>query len=1168
MADVESLELQIKGNAKSAQKSIDALIETLDKLKKATAGACGLDKVTGEMGKLSSQMDKIKNINIGLTSANTKSAKSFTLFGSKALAGAFSLHKVTDAVSSWIDKSNEYVENLNLFTVSMGGYAGAAQEYAETVGEVMGIDPSTWMRNQGVFMTLATGFGVASDRAASMSQQLTQLGYDISSFFNVKVEDAMQRLQSGIAGELEPLRRLGYDLSKAKLEAVALSLGIDKTFDSMTQAEKAQLRYYAIMTQVTTAQGDMARTLNSPANQLRILKAQLEQAARALGNIFIPALNAILPYAIAAVRVLRDLANTIASLFGYELPTVDYSGVTAGASEASGALDTAAGSAKKLKKALLGIDELNVLSDPSGGGAGAAAGGGGAFDFDLPTYDFMGDINKNADKAYKVLKKILSPLKKIVKWLVEYKEIVLLGAGLVALGKVWDKLKLFWAWFSGLKLVNTFLSGFNFIYETGAGVFKSIGAGITDVRNSLTGLQKAAIVAVAGFIEFTVVRDNIKDIAMGCDNVGGKIVEMGAVAGVAAVAMYTALGPTGLAVAAIVGLTGLIVGLKEAAEESQKAIVTAAFFDGVGTSLDTFKIKIEMVTEAYRVQNEQIADWLKELDSSRDTVDKTNLKIETLSTTLGIAGTVTQEEIEEIKGHFVTLYEGVKNNMSLSEEVIMTALVGALQRATPEIAAQIDVLIGEYQRYVRETQGRAEELRTMIDNGYNQLVGKQRDDPAYQEIMDKISMWYSELGYLSGGMSDAGWQWQQTVADFNSAEVDFGADIKTAKEKIGEIATVGQTALADVATARDAALREVDNAIAYASRYKTEDLPMLWDISAKLKADYAAQEADIKNELNTIFDAIQEGAIGKIHGTKDDLEAAWSEMSWFKKAFSNWGNEEAYVKDGLEKYKGNIDEISDAIQGHMEKLGLDGSAWAGDATRSIIEALFELEHRQSAAGYNLFPKSHYKYKTTLDEAIAQTFADLGISGSKTAGETGEKIIDEFRNGIEGSASAVSSSLKTTIDTVLKTGLSTSTAQSYGSTFGSSLGSGISSALKNTKLPVLKGSVQTGTNGTAKITFSAYAAGGFPADGEMFIAREAGPEMVGTIGNRTAVANNDQIVESVSQGVYQAVVSAMGSSRSDQVVEAKVNDKVLFEVMVSRARQETVRTGHNPLLGGA
>ena len=137
----------------------------------------------------------------------------------------------------------------------------------------------------------------------------------LSFFFNISVADAMQKLQSGISGELEPLRRLGYDLSQARLEAVALSLGIDKSVASMTQAEKAELRYYAIMTQVTQAQGDMARTLESPANQLRVLKAQLEMCARTIGNIFIPALNAILPYAIAVVQVIREVAEAIAELF-------------------------------------------------------------------------------------------------------------------------------------------------------------------------------------------------------------------------------------------------------------------------------------------------------------------------------------------------------------------------------------------------------------------------------------------------------------------------------------------------------------------------------------------------------------------------------------------------------------------------------------------------------------------------------------------------------------------------------------------------------------------------------------------------------------------------------------------------------------------------------------
>ena len=94
---------------------------------------------------------------------------------------------------------------MNLFNVAMGKFASSAESYANKVGAVMGIDPADWMRNQAVFQTLATGFGVAGERAAVMSKNLTQLGYDLSSFFNIPVAETMQKLQSGISGELEPL---------------------------------------------------------------------------------------------------------------------------------------------------------------------------------------------------------------------------------------------------------------------------------------------------------------------------------------------------------------------------------------------------------------------------------------------------------------------------------------------------------------------------------------------------------------------------------------------------------------------------------------------------------------------------------------------------------------------------------------------------------------------------------------------------------------------------------------------------------------------------------------------------------------------------------------------------------------------------------------------------
>jgi hypothetical protein len=321
------------------------------------------------------------------------------------------IRMIRQGISKAITESNAYQEDLNLFTASMGQYAKEAQEYAENVGEIMGIDPAKWMRNQGVFNTLLSGFGSVADRSYLMSKNLTQLGYDISSFFNISVEDAMQKLQSGVSGELEPLRRLGYDLSQAKLEQTALTLGIEKSVSAMTQAEKAELRYYAIMTQVTTAQGDMARSLEAPANQLRIFQAQLTQASRAIGNIFIPILQKILPIAIAVLRIVRELADAIAKLFHFKLTEIDYSGVgnlASGAEDAAAGFDDATSAAKELKKSVMGFDELNILNGNTASGAGSAGvSGGSGFDFELPEYGFLNDVSKQADEVTQKLKNAL-----------------------------------------------------------------------------------------------------------------------------------------------------------------------------------------------------------------------------------------------------------------------------------------------------------------------------------------------------------------------------------------------------------------------------------------------------------------------------------------------------------------------------------------------------------------------------------------------------------------------------------------------------------------------------------------------------------------------------------------------------------------------------------------
>lgn len=456
--------------------NMTTFINQLSKLPKVIEDleAADIDKFTQQMTALATAMkpfaDEMQKVSNGFSAFPSKIQKLITstekynasarkatsttgkfTSGLKALnvaAVAITFRKIGHFIAQAVTESNKYQEDLNLFTVALGQYAAEAQNYAEKVSDVMGIDPAQWLRNQGVFNTLLTGFGDTAERAQLMSQNLTQLGYDISSFFNISIEDAMQKLQSGISGELEPLRRLGYDLSQARLEQAALNLGIKESVANMTQAEKAELRYYAIMTQVTTAQGDMARTLEAPANQLRILQAQLTQAARAIGNIFIPALNAILPYAIAVVQVIREIANALANLAGFKLTEVDYSGVNSaavGAGSLADNLDDAAGAAKKLKQYTAGFDELNVFAPNTGSGSGAGAGSAGGFDFDLPTYDFLGDaVQTRIGEIKKMIEDTLAEITTIVSGFMLAVGAILvvtgvnipLGVGLMAAGAV------------------------------------------------------------------------------------------------------------------------------------------------------------------------------------------------------------------------------------------------------------------------------------------------------------------------------------------------------------------------------------------------------------------------------------------------------------------------------------------------------------------------------------------------------------------------------------------------------------------------------------------------------------------------------------------------------------------------------------------------------------
>lgn len=448
---------------------LNSVLNTLKKIPEITeklkatdldAFAAQLERVRAAVAPLASAMDSVSRGFSSLPANITRAASAGQKWASTAatmqsrstglgssirqLVGGFSLLYVVNRVAQFLGASlanfNEYVENVNLFRVSMGDLADEATAATAKMQELLGVDASAAMRNMGVIQNLVTSFGLAGDQAYVLSQNITQLGYDMASFFNLDIEDSFQKLQAAISGEIEPIRRLGVDISEARLQQELYQLGIDATVSSLNQADKAILRYIAIMEQTGNAQTDMARTLNSPANQIRILEQQVTLLARSIGSLLIPALNAILPPVIAVVQVLREAISSIAGFFGIE---VEFADTTGSASSTLGGMSSglddvasSAGSAADAVKMLIGgFDELNVLPEPSSGSGGGGASGGGSIlgDVELPSYDMFEGLS---GKIGELTEKIKSGLKEILPLVVG------IGAALAAwkLGKAWPSI--------------------------------------------------------------------------------------------------------------------------------------------------------------------------------------------------------------------------------------------------------------------------------------------------------------------------------------------------------------------------------------------------------------------------------------------------------------------------------------------------------------------------------------------------------------------------------------------------------------------------------------------------------------------------------------------------------------------------------------------------------
>lgn len=376
---------------------------------------------------LPKNIQKAIEANAKLVESNERTTSSLNKMLKRVLSigGAYyTLRTVFSKAMDAFTESNKFVEALNLAEITLGKNAEAAKSYAEQVERLAGINQVEWLNNLGTLNQMFTGFGVGADKAAHMSQQLTQLAYDIQSAYNVAdLSEVMRRLQSGITGEVEGMRRYGVELSNASMQEYLLAHGINVKVSALSMAQKSIVRYNMIMQKTSAIQGDLARTIATPANALRILSSQAAIAGRYLGQLVSIIAAKVIPVFQVVVKAIAMAAAALAALFGYSLPKISGGGGMASGfndvADSIGGVGGAASDAKKEMKGLLAsFDEINIIQQETGsagGGGGGGIGGGANLDGLFPDegYDFLAGLEESGNAVFDFVTEHLELIKNL-----------------------------------------------------------------------------------------------------------------------------------------------------------------------------------------------------------------------------------------------------------------------------------------------------------------------------------------------------------------------------------------------------------------------------------------------------------------------------------------------------------------------------------------------------------------------------------------------------------------------------------------------------------------------------------------------------------------------------------------------------------------------------------
>lgn len=1137
-------------------------------LSKAPSVNRNIIDMTNALANLASQGNRVGSSSNSIVNGlnRTSSAMARTRKSSISLAAAFGkfyaswflvirgVNKLWDS----IENSMNYVEVLNYFDAAFGQVADSAVSQWEDAGydsaeayynsfssrakeltskmtgfnvnddgtltatgnASLGINPTKLMNYQATFAQMSSSMGVASETSLLLSQALTEIGADLASVKNMDFDKVWKDMASGLAGMSRTLDKYGVNIRNVNLQQKLLDLGIEENITNLNQNDKALIRAIILLDSTKYAWGDLADTLEQPANQLRLLESNFANLSRTLGNLFLPVVSNVLPYVNGLVIGLQRLFTWVGNLLG-----IDLSGITSAVSDSAvdigellGETDdltdslTAAGNAaKKLKSNLQAFDELNVITtqtDSSSALSGVGLPSGlldTAFEKSFSEYqkawdEAFANMENRANEFADKVEEYLQPVRDIIEdfaigdffkagqdtsnlvagifnffadaidkvdWYAIGENIGDYLAGInwiKVLGSVghliWEALKASLELWAGalstapietalismvampkllkalastslitgvsklaknVKLITTAFAGnkksmgtlltqypkLGKAVDVARDSFWALKTGISDgkfltganlaienIRNNLSGLQKGVITAVAAFAEFSIISNTFEGLVDGSENVVTGILKIGGAAGTAALAMYTALGPAGLAIAGVTGLVAAVKGINDAfdnirAEEIGISIKNAMSNPG-GTPLSEvsaqFTDAIGKIGDSFSIITEKSAG-LSEADTH---IRDTWLEIEKIETAMD-AGVISVEEgTEELTRLFGELATTASEKFSALEDTLLAAFGenGVLSGVYDRLGISTENTTSTIIQLNDKVEQRIEELTSILSS-------TDPSNPNYVAYKEELAGLMAQTDELSTSINN--YELALSQIDYSDLILPDGSlDSKELQSFLNEVASATKTANTDIQNAVSGIQTSLTDELNLA--LSLGDVQSVEEIQTKLDAlpdALSLLKSDVALKATELTDTVQLDFIERLNGIIEDAKTEWGEKGFWGQTLNGVfgaGTESEYVKEAVDQQVSNIEELSSAIESSLGDLETDSPGWASAAMNALYNQLFDTEyHFNDISG----GKTVYSLNEDFNELINS--ATFGISA--LAADRGKDAVDGYATGI-------------------------------------------------------------------------------------------------------------------------------------------------------------------------